>query len=69
MLGARRVVPGTSEKTIEAHRGQVMRKMQAKSIVDLLSMATRLGDSVRDRLGEEVAHKRRRGSSNVRPWS
>jgi FixJ family two-component response regulator len=34
---------GISEPTVKAHRGQVMRKMQADSLADLVTMATRLG--------------------------
>jgi FixJ family two-component response regulator len=34
---------GTSEKTIKVHRGQVMQKMKAQSLVDLIQMAARLG--------------------------
>jgi FixJ family two-component response regulator len=33
---------GTSEKTVKAHRAQVMRKMQARSLPDLVRMAQRL---------------------------
>jgi FixJ family two-component response regulator len=33
---------GVSEITVKAHRGQVMRKMQANSIADLVRMADRL---------------------------
>jgi FixJ family two-component response regulator len=33
---------GTSEKTVKAHRGQVMRKMKARSLPDLVRMAQRL---------------------------
>jgi len=34
---------GISEITVKAHRGQVMRKMNAHSLPDLVSMAARLG--------------------------
>jgi FixJ family two-component response regulator len=34
---------GISEITVKAHRGQVMRKMQAESLPDLVTMAARLG--------------------------
>ncbi len=34
---------GISEPTVKAHRGQVMRKMQAESLPDLVMMAARLG--------------------------
>ena len=34
---------GISEITVKAHRGQVMRKMKAGSLPDLVSMAARLG--------------------------
>ena len=34
---------GISEITVKAHRGQVMRKMQAKSFADLVNIAARLG--------------------------
>jgi FixJ family two-component response regulator len=33
---------GASERTIKIHRGQVMRKMQADSLPDLVRMAERL---------------------------
>jgi FixJ family two-component response regulator len=31
--------------TVKVHRGQVMRKMEAKSVADLVRMADRLGVS------------------------
>jgi FixJ family two-component response regulator len=34
---------GISEVTVKAHRGQVMRKMKADSLADLVTMAARLG--------------------------
>jgi FixJ family two-component response regulator len=34
---------GITEATVKAHRGQVMRKMKAESLADLVTMATRLG--------------------------
>ena len=34
---------GIAEKTVKAHRGQVMQKMKANSIADLVKMAGRLG--------------------------
>jgi DNA-binding CsgD family transcriptional regulator len=34
---------GTSEITIRVHRGQIMRKMQARSLADLIRMADNLG--------------------------
>jgi len=36
---------GTSERTIKAHRAQVVQKMQADSVADLVRMADRLGIS------------------------
>jgi FixJ family two-component response regulator len=34
---------GTTERTIKAHRHQVMEKMEARSIAELVSIAERLG--------------------------
>ena len=34
---------GTSEITVKAHRGQMMRKMKADSLPELVTMAARLG--------------------------
>jgi len=39
---------GISEITVKAHRGQVMRKMKARSLPDLVNMAARLGMVRRD---------------------
>ena len=37
---------GTSEKTIKIHRSQVMRKMRASSLADLVRMSQKLGTTV-----------------------
>jgi FixJ family two-component response regulator len=40
---------GISEITVKAHRGQVMRKMKAKSLAELVTMSARLGVSAPSR--------------------
>ena len=41
---------GTTESTVKAHRAQIMRKMQAGSLADLIRMAHRL------QIGNDVVH-------------
>ena len=36
-------VVGITEVTLEVHRGQIMRKMEARSFADLVRMAGKLG--------------------------
>jgi FixJ family two-component response regulator len=45
---------GISEITVKAHRGKVMRKMQAASVPDLVNMATRLGVGASSAMGEQM---------------
>jgi len=37
---------GITESTVKAHRGQVMQKMKANSVADLVKMTARLHQSV-----------------------
>lgn len=49
---------GISEITVKAHRGRLMRKMQADSFAALVTMAARLGAQARQRYEPTHAHNR-----------
>jgi len=59
---------GTPECTIKAHRGQVMRKMQARTLATLALFAVRAGILEFDSRNKEATHER---STKVeyRSWS
>jgi FixJ family two-component response regulator len=40
---------GISEITVKAHRGRMMRKVQARSLAELVNMAARLGHATAGR--------------------
>ena len=48
---------GISEITVKAHRGQVMQKMKANSVADLVKMAGRLDDGTAATRSDTAAHK------------
>jgi FixJ family two-component response regulator len=48
---------GISEITVKAHRGQVMQKMKANSVADLVKMAGRLHDGTRIARSGAAAHE------------
>lgn len=47
---------GISEITVKAHRGQMMRKMKARSLPDLVNMAAQLGPAAIDDIGARPLH-------------
>jgi len=48
---------GTTEKTVKAHRSQVMRKMEADSVASLVRMADLIGDYARDSAVRELKYR------------
>jgi hypothetical protein len=67
---------GLAEATVKMHRGQAMRKMSAKSVVDLVKMAEIVGDKLNSdfRRSPNIHSERRpenaasRTPSSVRTW-
>ena len=53
---------GTTERTIKAHRRNVMEKIQAKSVAELVMVAERLGILRTAANGEHAPHKRPRAN-------
>jgi FixJ family two-component response regulator len=52
---------GTTEATVKVHRSQLMKKMDADSLPDLVRMAEKIGIPVQDRLRAEKVH-------STKPW-
>jgi FixJ family two-component response regulator len=47
---------GTSEITVKIHRGNAMRKMEAKTFADLVRMADALGAENQSTHGQDATH-------------